>query len=85
MARETIGSKNFFLIYIRARIEECMKRDPKLIYQGEKTIKNMTGIDQVFEKPTEASLVIDTENSSIEDSSKVLLNFYKKNINHNNE
>ncbi len=79
VARDLIDKVHFFEVYINASIEECIKRDPKGIYKralsGE--IKNFTGISSPYEAPENPELVINTENSSIEESANQLVQFLK--------
>lgn len=78
-ARQFIGD-NFKEIFVKCSIETCVKRDPKGHYskalKGE--IKDMTGIQDVYEEPLSADLVIDTEKLSVEDSKKLVLDFIHK-------
>ncbi|TVQ38229.1 MAG: adenylyl-sulfate kinase, partial [Spirochaetaceae bacterium] len=52
----------FLEVYVRCDIEECKRRDPKGLYgkaeRGE--ITGFTGVDDPYEEPTAADLVIDT-------------------------
>lgn len=72
----------FYEIYVRASLEEVIKRDPKGLYKkalkGE--IKNFTGISDPYEEPTNPDLVIDTEKESVEESVKRLLDFVLEKI-----
>jgi len=67
----------FYEIYVKASLEEVIRRDPKGLYEkalrGE--IKNFTGISDPYEEPENPDLVIDTERESIEESAEKLLNF----------
>jgi len=78
-ARKFIGD-NFKEIFVKCSIETCVKRDPKGHYskaiKGE--IKDMTGIQDVYEEPLSADLVIDTEKLSLEESKKLVLDFIHK-------
>jgi adenylylsulfate kinase len=69
-AREMIGPERFVETYIKAPLEVCEKRDPKGLYakarRGE--ITNMTGIQDLFEVPTGPDLVVNTSDSSPEES-----------------
>src|SRR5579864_9203496 len=62
-ARDLIGNDHFVEVYVKASLETCEKRDPKGLYakarRGE--IKNMTGIQDPYEVPQSADIVIDTE------------------------
>ncbi|MGD7654604.1 MAG: adenylyl-sulfate kinase [Verrucomicrobiales bacterium] len=74
MARGILGN-DMIEIYVKASYEACEQRDVKGLYakaaRGE--IKNFTGRDNSFEPPNDPDLVIDTEQSSIEDAAILLL------------
>jgi 3'(2'), 5'-bisphosphate nucleotidase len=63
-------SRNFIEIYVSTPYEECEKRDIKGLYakarRGE--IKNFTGLDDPYEAPNRAELVIDTRNTTVEEA-----------------
>ncbi len=69
-------------VYIKADIETCKKRDPKGLYKkamaGE--IKNFTGVNDVFEDPVNADIVIDTAKESIDDSVARLMAYINSNF-----
>jgi adenylylsulfate kinase len=73
-ARETVGKDRFVEVYIKASLATCEKRDPKGLYakarKGE--IKNMTGIQDPYEIPDSADIVIDTELGPPEESARTL-------------
>jgi len=77
LAKEIIGSENFYEIFINCSLETCEQRDPKGMYKKarEGEVKNFTGISSIYEKPENADLVIDTGNTTIEDSVKILFDF----------
>ncbi|OGT62156.1 MAG: adenylyltransferase [Gammaproteobacteria bacterium RIFCSPLOWO2_02_FULL_42_14] len=60
----------FFEIYISTPLLLCEKRDPKGLYQKAHAglIKNFTGVDDTYEAPKNPDVMIDTSNSSVEDS-----------------
>lgn len=71
--REMIG--NFVEVYCEAPIEKLIERDPKGLYKkalaGE--IKGFTGIDDPYEAPERAEIVVKTAEETIEESmSKIL-------------
>jgi adenylyl-sulfate kinase len=78
-AKDKIG-EDFIEVYVKASIQICIKRDTKGMYKkaiaGE--IKNFTGISATYENPEEPDVVIDTENLTIDQSVKVILNHIKK-------
>lgn len=65
--KNSVGPENYFEIFVSTSIEECERRDIKGLYEkvrkGE--IKNFTGIDAPYEKPTQPDMIIDTENKDI--------------------
>lgn len=67
LARQQIP--NFFEVWVRCSLEECIRRDPKGFYakalRGE--ISNMTGIQDPYEEPLNPELVIDTDRRAVEE------------------
>ena len=79
LAREIIGV-DFKEIYVKADYETCAHRDPKGLYAkvAEGKVANFTGKDSGFEEPSEAELILDTNQLSPQQSAKrilALLNF----------
>lgn len=62
IARDIIGEKDFFEVYMSTPLEECERRDVKGLYararKGE--VKNFTGISAPFDVPQNADISIDT-------------------------
>ena len=77
MARDIVGAQDFLEIYVKCSFEACAARDVKGLYAKAATggVKNFTGKDSAFEAP-EARIgdvvVIDTEHTTIEESTDVL-------------
>ena len=73
--------KNNVVVYVKADIEECKKRDYKGVYEkalnGE--IKNFTGISDVYEEPQYAEIVIDTMKTGVDEAVEKIVDFIKKN------
>ena len=73
--------KNNVVVYIKADIEECKKRDYKGVYEkalsGE--IKNFTGISDIYEEPQHAELGIDTQKISSDEAAEMIVKYIKKN------
>jgi adenylylsulfate kinase len=65
----------FVEVFVRASVEECARRDVKGLYEkafkGE--IKGFTGVDDPYEEPDDAELVIDTEVHEPEESAAIIL------------
>lgn len=67
-AREIIEeTSGFVLVYVKAPLEECERRDPKGMYRQarEGKIENFTGIDHPFQEPVNPDIVVDTATSSV--------------------
>jgi adenylylsulfate kinase len=58
--RETMKDGDFIEIFVDAPIEVCEQRDPKGLYKKARAgeIKGFTGIDDPYEPPTKAELVL---------------------------
>ncbi|MEP6905342.1 MAG: adenylyl-sulfate kinase [Gemmatimonadales bacterium] len=66
---------NFIEVYVATPVEECERRDPKGLYakvrRGE--ITGFTGIDDPYEAPGNAEVVIDTQALSTQDGAALVL------------
>src|SRR3989304_5948623 len=60
--RLMVGEDCFVLVYVATPIEVCEKRDPKGMHAAARRgeIKNFTGIDDPYEPPLAADIVLDT-------------------------
>ncbi len=71
---------NFIEVWIKASVDECIKRDPKGLYKkalaGE--IKNLTGLQAPYEEPENPELIIDTEKHSVDESIEMIISTVKK-------
>lgn len=74
-ARERIGNENFIEVYVKADIEECMKRDPKGFYKKVKDgkITNYTGVSDPYEEPKNPEVVLDTMKLSVSQCVDIVL------------
>lgn len=67
--REMIESFGAFIeVHVATSLEECERRDRKGLYKlaREGKIKEFTGISDPYEAPTQAELVVDTENVDVD-------------------
>jgi sulfate adenylyltransferase len=66
---------DFVLVWVNTPLEECERRDRKGLYAKARAgeIKGMTGIDDPYEEPTDAELIIDTSEVSIAESIHAVL------------
>jgi sulfate adenylyltransferase len=65
-----LAGAGFLLVYVSTPLEVCEVRDRKGLYARarEGKIAHMTGVDDPYEVPTDADLVIDTTDKSIDDA-----------------
>lgn len=86
--REEIKKKyeNVKTVFINCNMNELVKRDTKGLYkkamlpEGDKErVNNLTGVNDPFEVPSAADLVIDTDKEDVEASVQKLVDFIRKN------
>ena len=75
--RNIVGDDNMVEIYINTSIEECERRDVKGLYKKARKgeIKNMTGISAPYESPLHPDIQINTEELTVIDATKQIINF----------
>ena len=73
--RAMVGSDSFIEIFVDAPLDVCEQRDVKGMYRlaREGKIKNFTGIDDPYEPPHNAELVIDTVRNTAEENAELIL------------
>lgn len=73
--------KNNIVVYIKADVETCKERDYKGKYQraisGE--FQNFPGVNDVYDEPQHAEIVIDTDIISADEAAKIIVKYVKKN------
>jgi adenylylsulfate kinase len=74
-AKQMIGPERFVEVYVKASLQACEMRDPKGLYakarRGE--ITNMTGIQDPYEEPADADIVVETEKGTPEASAEFII------------
>ena len=85
--RKIVGDDNMVEIYINTSIEECERRDVKGLYKKARKgeIKNMTGISAPYESPLHPDIQINTEEVTIVDATKQIINFINPKLTLQNE
>ncbi len=78
--RASMKPGEFIEVYINVSLAEAEKRDPKGLYKKARggQLKGFTGIDDPYEAPEKAEIVIDTEKSKPEQAAQILLNHLEK-------
>jgi sulfate adenylyltransferase len=66
----------FLLVHVATPLEVCEARDRKGLYAKarEGKLSGVTGVDDPYETPTDADLVVDTTDLAVDDSVNVVLN-----------
>ncbi|MFL2564079.1 MAG: adenylyl-sulfate kinase [Flavobacteriales bacterium] len=75
--RNVVGHNNMIEIYIKTSVEECERRDVKGLYKKARKgeIKNMTGISAPYESPLHPDIQINTEEITVIEATKQIINF----------
>jgi adenylylsulfate kinase len=78
--RANMKPGEFIEVYVNVSLEGAEKRDPKGLYKKARAgqIKGFTGIDDPYEAPEKAEIVIDTEKTSAADAATQILNYLEK-------
>ncbi len=75
--RNMVGSDNFIEVFVDTPLEVCEERDVKGLYakarRGE--IKGFTGIDDPYEPPRNAEIVLDTVNHTAEENAHQIVEY----------
>lgn len=68
---------NYIEVYVKADISECERRDPKGMYAKYRkgVVKGVTGLDDPYEEPLNAEIVIDTMALSVEEAAEQIVNY----------
>jgi adenylylsulfate kinase len=78
--RSSQKAGEFIEVYVNVSLEAAEKRDPKGLYKKARAglIKGFTGIDDPYEAPEKAEIVIETEKTSAEDAARQILAYLEK-------
>ncbi|WP_375326303.1 bifunctional sulfate adenylyltransferase/adenylylsulfate kinase [Candidatus Tisiphia endosymbiont of Nemotelus uliginosus] len=71
---------NFIEVYVNTSLQTCERRDYKGLYAQARRglIPEFTGVSDPYEVPTDAELVISTENTDIKDNVDLILDYLEK-------
>jgi adenylylsulfate kinase len=77
MVRKLVPEGEFIEVYVHAPLDVCEERDPKGLYKKARAgeIKHFTGIDDPYEAPENAELVIHTGERNLEDCATEVMNY----------
>lgn len=79
-----IAPDRFHEIYIKADLSVCERRDPKGLYKRARAgeIQDFTGISSPYEAPDAAELVIDTQETEVEESVNRICAYIEERVRH---
>jgi adenylylsulfate kinase len=78
LVKQIVGQNNYLEVFVNTSLATCIKRDPKGLYQKSKSgsIKNMTGIDSIYETPKLFDILI-PESNTLEHTVEILYELIK--------
>ncbi|WP_339747070.1 adenylyl-sulfate kinase [uncultured Rubinisphaera sp.] len=79
--REIMGEGEFIEVYVNASLATCEDRDPKGLYKKARAgeIKGFTGIDDPYEEPAKAELILDADTKSIDELAQEVVAYLDSN------
>lgn len=80
--KNIVGDENYFEVFVDTPLEICEQRDVKGLYKKARAgeVKNFTGIDSPYERPTSPNIRIETDKISVEDAVEKLVERIKEKI-----
>ena len=74
------GGYNFIEVHVNCSLECAEARDPKGLYKKARAgeIKNFTGIDDPYEAPENAEIVLNTDEMTIEEEVEAILDYLQE-------
>jgi sulfate adenylyltransferase len=78
--RNMVGGDNFLLAYVNTPAEVCENRDVKGFYAKARAgeLKHFTGVDDPYEAPQDADLVLETLGSTPEDNARKVVDLLRE-------
>ena len=72
--------KDFIEVYVKCPVEECERRDVKGMYKKARAgeIKNFTGVDDPYEEPLNAEIVLETDKEIQDESADKVVSYLLK-------
>ena len=82
MVRELIDVGGFIEIFVNTPLQIAEKRDVKGLYAKARAgkLKNFTGIDSPYERPSKPEITIDTTELSVEEAADTIVKYYLNSI-----
>ena len=82
MVRELVDAGEFIEIFVDTPLQIAEKRDVKGLYAKARAgeLKNFTGIDSPYERPSKPEITIDTSELSIDEAAEIIIKYYLSSI-----
>ncbi len=79
-ARALSKEGEFIEVYVKCPLDVCEQRDTKGLYKKARAgeVKKFTGISAPYEEPSNPELTIDSSKLSVEESTRVILNYLEE-------
>ncbi len=79
--RKLLDEGGFIEVYIKCSLDVCEERDTKGLYKKARSgeVKDFTGISAPYEEPMNPEITIDSSKLSVEESTRVILNYLEEN------
>lgn len=79
--RNLVEKDEFIEVFVDTPLEICEQRDPKELYKKARSgeIKNFTGIDGLYEAPTNPEIHLDNHSAGLNDNLDIILTYLFKN------
>jgi adenylylsulfate kinase len=80
--RALLPPGDFVEVYVKISVEAAAKRDPKGLYKKALAgqIKGFTGVDDPYEEPVKAEIVVDSESLTPEEGAALLLRYLDRRL-----
>jgi adenylylsulfate kinase len=78
--RQSVGEDEFVEVFVKCKIEECERRDPKGLYKKARLglIPQFTGFDSPYEEPGYPELVLETDRQTLTESLQRIMTFLRE-------
>ncbi|MGG4094489.1 adenylyl-sulfate kinase [Paenibacillus lautus] len=80
MVKQLFDHGDFIEVFVKCSLEECERRDPKGLYKlaRNKQIVDFTGVTSPYEIPLNPDIILETEQTSLEESVDTIIRFLEK-------
>ena len=80
LAKSLVKEETYFLVHVDCSVEKCEERDVKGLYKKARAgeIKNFTGIDDPYEAPLNAEVILNSHEMSLQEEVDTLLNVLRE-------